>query len=306
MRNFKKLLIEAFGFSPQESGGFIYIIIILSFFLLSIHIYIDYFYSPDYIISAKIIEGEILKTELNTDQKKEIEHQDIAVMDPNRMDYFDWRNAGLNPGLSNRIISYRLNGGYFNSIEELLDIYGITDSLLEFLQPYLALNNRFEKNQMIEFDKSFTVKNKKVSVQKDLANNENIIFNINACDSTDLQSLKGIGRIRASRIIRYRNNLGGFADKNQFKEIYGMDSLSLRNLDKYCTIDSSEIDKIEINKIGFKELLNHPYCDYTMTKIILNYRDQHGDFKSKKDFNNIYALDQEKLNKLFPYLSFKE
>ena len=223
------------------------------------------------------------------------------------MDYFDWRNAGLNPGLSNRIISYRLKGGYFQSLSDLLKIYGFSDSLLMQTSVHLKIEKQKERSKKIDIKRSPKLKSDDSIIESNGKNiNRKIHLLINSCDSTELQKIKGIGRIRASRIIRYRNKLGGFISKSQFGEVYGMDSMSLYNLNECSKIDSLKIKKISINKVDFKELLKHPYIDYSMCKIIINYRRQHGDFNSVKDFNNMYALDKGKISKLLPYLSFEE
>jgi len=99
---------------------------------------------------------------------------------------------------------------------------------------------------------------------------------INSADSVALDELPGIGPAFARRIIKYRERLGGFADPDQLKEVYGMDSARLTGFIKLIRIDTSVIRKLDINKATFKELLAHPYLEYEQVKAIARFRDKKG------------------------------
>ena len=49
------------------------------------------------------------------------------------------------------------------------------------------------------------------------------MIELNSADSARLTELKCIGASLARRIVNYRNRLGGFINKDQLKEVYGMD-----------------------------------------------------------------------------------
>src|SRR5690606_40943919 len=51
-----------------------------------------------------------------------------------------------------------------------------------------------------------------------------LALDINRCTAGELVALPGIGPVLAERIIKYRNLLGGFVDKWQLVEVYGLDS----------------------------------------------------------------------------------
>ncbi len=48
------------------------------------------------------------------------------------------------------------------------------------------------------------------------------ILNLNICDSASLEALPGIGPVLSSRIIKYRNLIGGYVSVDQLKEVYGL------------------------------------------------------------------------------------
>ena len=46
---------------------------------------------------------------------------------------------GIGVTLASRIVAYRLENGYFASVEELMKVKGIKDALLEKIRPYLTI-----------------------------------------------------------------------------------------------------------------------------------------------------------------------
>src|SRR3569833_3197280 len=79
----------------------------------------------------------------------------------------------------------------------------------------VAVLNHAQKSQ------SDDDKGNAVTVYKKAASN--VVIELNSADSAKLTELKGIGPSFARRIINYRNRLGGFINKEQLKEVYGMD-----------------------------------------------------------------------------------
>ena len=48
-------------------------------------------------------------------------------------------------------------------------------------------------------------------------------FEINAADTLNFRTLKGIGEVLSSRIVKYRKLLGGFYSTHQLTEVYGVE-----------------------------------------------------------------------------------
>jgi DNA uptake protein ComE-like DNA-binding protein len=120
-----------------------------------------------------------------------------------------------------------------------------------------------------------------------------------------LTTLHGIGPSFARRIIGYRNRLGGFYNKEQLKEVFGLDSLTYTGLQAQVTVDPSHIKKIPVNKVTFEELSHFPYLSYKQMNAIIRFREQHGDYESISDMKNIAIMNDEILRKIGPYLVFK-
>lgn len=125
---------------------------------------------------------------------------------------------------------------------------------------------------------------------------------INTSDSAILVDSANIRTYLAKNIIKYRSLLGGYYNISQLKEVYGVKEKSYTYLKKVCFVDSSKINKININTITFKKLLSHPYFDYDTVKKIINQRKKEP--ISPKSLKNL--LKQDLYIKIAPYLYFNE
>ena len=308
MRELRKWLIENFGFSQTESKGFsIFLFLTVVFFIIS-------FFLPQRIFNSAAVESvdasisieKFLSKENDTHSKlrKTIHVRSDISLDPNFMDFSDWQSLGIDKTLSNRIISYRLKGGYFSNLEDLNKIYGFDEDKLEKIRQFLKVSPLLKgskPNAPIEYEPKPRVYTHKAEKYEP----KHSSININICDSSELLFIKYIGPKRASRIVKYREKLGGFNSIEQLAEVYGMDSLSLQTLEATGFIDSLfQIRRLNINNADFKEILAHPYFNYNQTKVICNYRNQHGPFQSTEDFLKVKILTPEWISKIEPYIQF--
>lgn len=127
-------------------------------------------------------------------------------------------------------------------------------------------------------------------------------FDINRADSAGLLPLPGIGPVFAGRIIKYRNLLGGFVSVDQLREVYGMPEATLDMIRDRILVDTSAIDKMQLNRITFSELLRHPYLDYEQVKALVNYREFKGNIQSISELQTNFILADSVLKRVLPYL----
>ena len=130
-------------------------------------------------------------------------------------------------------------------------------------------------------------------------------LDINLSDSLQFTQLHGIGKVFSSRIVRYRNWLGGFHSKKQLLEVYGIDSTLLARISPNIVLASSTLQKININTANYKVLAAHPYISYKMAKSIVKYRDHHGPFKALSDLKGIHLIDEELFRKIAFYIDLE-
>ena len=98
-------------------------------------------------------------------------------------------------------------------------------------------------------------------------------FNLNQATKEKLIQVRGIGDYYAQRIIKFRDKLGGFYEKEQLYQVYGLDSSVVKETFKH--LDQSELvvaRKINVNVDSFKVVLKHPYLEYKDVQKVFNNR----------------------------------
>ena len=124
---------------------------------------------------------------------------------------------------------------------------------------------------------------------------------LNAADSIMLISLPGIGPVFASRIIRYRQQLGGFTGTGQLLEINGLpDSL----MEWFIITDTIPLRRIRINKETLNELRRHPYINFYQARSIVEFRRDRGNIKGPEQLTLFEEFTTQDLERLVPYLDF--
>jgi DNA uptake protein ComE-like DNA-binding protein len=131
---------------------------------------------------------------------------------------------------------------------------------------------------------------------------EILIIELNSADTFDLQRLNGIGPAFARRIVRYRERLGGFTDKSQVREVFGMDTARYDLISGHLTVNPDSVHRINLNTVTFKELLSHPYFPFEITKAIMMYRKDHKQFRDISELRNIPLIDDSVFMKINAYL----
>ncbi|HWV33495.1 MAG TPA: helix-hairpin-helix domain-containing protein [Dyadobacter sp.] len=225
----------------------------------------------------------------------------LVRFDPNTASERELMGVGISGFLAGRIERFRSKGGRFRRKEDLMKIYDFPPDLYARLEKYIVIRDQkpgFEAAQQSSSKPSpgtgrrYEVKN---SIQA---------FDINQCDTTELIRLKGIGSKLALRIVKFRDGLGGFHTIGQFNEVYGLDSLALTELKRFAKVGSA-VKKININTATVEELGRHPYLrNRKQMQVLINYRTQHGAFRSLEELRNIKVVDEATIQKAGPYLSF--
>ncbi len=209
--------------------------------------------------------------------------------DPNRCSKDQWMKLGVKEKTAETIMKYVSKGGKFKSPEDLKKIWGLSPTQVKDLMPFVKI---------ILTPK---IENKKNTNSHFETTNSNKIIDVNTADSLLLESLPGIGPALAGRIIKYRNKLGGFYTREQLKEVWGLPDSVFHKV-KEKVIFSDNANKININTADFLKLKSHPYIGYKLANTIINYRNQHGNFKSLEDIQKIILIDEKMFNRLSHYL----
>jgi len=128
-------------------------------------------------------------------------------------------------------------------------------------------------------------------------------LSLNESDTTRWKMIPGIGSTYASRIVKYRELLGGYVRKEQLLEVYGMDDERYSRISPY--IDSvGSCRKLQVNLAAFSDLLRHPYLNYDQVKVIVNLRQRKGDIVSINELAMLDEFTSDDIRRLEPYLAF--
>lgn len=130
------------------------------------------------------------------------------------------------------------------------------------------------------------------------------ILDLNRCDTTELQYIRGIGHHTAVQIIRYREQLGGFCSPEQLKDEY-LSSYRLDTLLTHFTADTNDVLVLPVNSCSIDRLKNHPYLRYNQAKAIYVLRRQRIRLQSIDDLRSLPEMTEDDLRRLAPYLSFE-
>jgi competence protein ComEA len=321
---------QYFGFSNSEAGGFLVLIFLLFILILLPFIYRILPVSNENNSTADQLKLDSLQKELltkidrsksekgnfesdnfehNYDQfssnKSDYSSRKLFTFDPNTLDVNGFKSLGLPEFLAERIEKYRNAGGKFKNPEDFKKIYGLLPATYSKLAPYIKIkngNNSSNEYSETNFPDNNSVKSSELDSKTAPTNfKKTIAFDLNKADTTTLMTVKGIGSKLSQRIIKFRDNLGGFHSENQVREVFGLDSTVVKEILKYGSINSGIYHKIEINDANeIKHLYLKPY----IAKAIIAYRQQHGKYNSIADLKNVKLLDEVTIEKIKPYLKF--
>ena len=220
---------------------------------------------------------------------------------PNTMTEEEGRRIGLTDRQIRNIINYRDKGGKFYSKSDLAKLYTITEEDFAQLEPFIVLPEVARRTT------SNADSEKKPTQQEEAKPEEKKaipIVDLNTVDSLTLVELPPIGPYTALRIIEFREKLGGFIDKEQLRDVKGMDSARFATIQPYINIGEAETRKIDINRADFKALVHHPYLNYEQVKRIFNQREKRGMIKNWAQLEALIKNDGEVNPLLEQYVKF--
>jgi len=273
---------DYFSFNKKERNGILLLSFILFFLIL--------FYQFSYLLKTDAktdfsdFEKALSELEYANDSPQLKEKKSLFIFNPNTLNDDGWLALGLSEGKLKVLRNYQKSGGYFKKKEDLQRCYAFGDAFYNIIKEYVSIP---------EIDEPEPKSQQPITTTQ--------IIELNQADSLDLISVKGIGSFYAKQILKYRNELGGFYSFSQFSEIWGLEKLDVEKIKLLTTIDTLLISNININTATIEKLRNHPYLNYKQAKMIVNYREQHGNYHQLKDICEIKPISLELFRKIAPY-----
>lgn len=303
-----KSLKTFLSLNKSEQRGIIVLVIII------LVIAVAYLLMPYFVSSKSTLDPNKYKAEIETFLAEQKLHDDSVntimlqnlgkldlasatkkinpfLFDPNNLPVESWKKMGFTDNQIKTIKNYEAKGGTFKDKEDLKKIYSISDVEYEIIEPYISIASGTKSQP------------KRVDDKK--ANRSEVIYKsveINSADSSKLIESLRLSPWLAKRIILYRNILGGYIDKKQLNEVYGLTGNIYNLIEGYIDVDTSLVTRIDINNVEFKKLLNHPYFDYSVTKSIFDTRNKIGAFSSVNQLRLIDDIHDSTFNKVRYYL----
>lgn len=143
--------------------------------------------------------------------------------DPNTVSQEDLVRLGFSVKQAAAIANYRVKGGRFRRKEDFAKSFVVADSVYRRLEPFINIPK----------------------------------VDINTADSAAFDALPGIGPYFAARMVRYREELGGYSFPEQLLDIYNFGAERYEGLiDLICC---SEPEAYRLWTLPADELRKHPY-----------------------------------------------
>lgn len=158
------------------------------------------------------------------------------VFDPNTVSVSDLQRLGFTEKQALAIDNYRHKGGRFRRPADFARSYVVADSVFDRLEPFIRIPR----------------------------------IDINSADSTAFDTLPGIGAYFASKMVSYRNELGGYSYPEQLMDIYNFDQAKFDALKDLITVGPSE--PYSLWTLPEEELAKHPYLDRHSAHAIVIFR----------------------------------
>ena len=298
-RNLKRFAKEYFSYSLSERKAIWIIVCIIVILIFLPNIYIKFHSDHDQTLvntdfsefdsSFKSIEVKKVNKAINIEKN----------FDPNKLTKNEWIAIGLNEKTAYIIENYLKKGGKFRKKTDLLKIYGFDSSYYAQISNYIYI---------ADFDSTKKNHNTIISLNKPQKNwtetkkNNNLLIEINSSDSAQFDQLPGIGKILASRIVKFRKLLGGFYSITQLNEVHGLQAETYNKIAAHVYCDTLNIQRIDLNTVSENALRKHPYIGKYKANLIIKYRNFAKKIANPSELvmNNI--LTKEEFQKLHYYL----
>ena len=227
-----------------------------------------------------------LQQQQQADKPQEVAELHPFPFNPNTLTEEEWLRMGLTDRQVRNIMNYKAKGGKFYSKNDLGKLYTISEEEFEQLEPFIVLPEVARGKSTKPASRggvstgSTTAPGSTTAASTPSEKKAIPIVDLNTVDSTTLVELPQIGPYTAVRIIEFREKLGGFIDKEQLRDVKGMDDARFAAIQPYINIGAVEIRKVDVNRADFKTLVHHPYLNYEQVKRIVNQREKRGMIKN--------------------------
>jgi competence protein ComEA len=324
-------------FTRKERFGVLFLLIVISVLFILPYFFRPAIGKPDISATEKMKEGiqkfESMESDSSSDvvrfnRKTDYDHSgsgesetnknsiapaNLFYFDPNNLSAAGWQKLGLPDRLAHTILNYLSKGGHFERPEDLKRLYGLHRSEYERLLPFVRISKSQQNIVQARQIQLKTPFKRLLNSKKDSSNGtyygsllypkkKYSFIDINQADSERWSQFPGIGAKLATRIVHYRESLGGFYRVEQVGETFGLSDSSFQKIKPYLQLGILNLKRIDLNTSGKEILQSHPYIRWKMANSIIEYRLQHGGFQSVEELMQLAQVDSGNFRRLRPYL----
>lgn len=131
---------------------------------------------------------------------------------------------GIGPKTAESIINYRKTYG-FKNLTDLMEVKGIGPKTYTKMKDFFV---KFGNSTDLTKNREFNKKVQKISVEK---------IDINTASISQLTKIKGIGKVKAERILKYRENNGNFNSIEALVNVKGIGKKTMEKMKKFIKIN---------------------------------------------------------------------
>lgn len=322
VRYVKRALGQLFDFSDRERKGAVFLVLLIACTSV-IRVWFAHqkpatemidFTDLELQLSIYQWQYELVRDEHASDLADMLPEADLLAMhslndfDPNTVTKEELLGMGFDPKLAQTLINYRSKGGVFRTRDDLKKIYGMNAGEFNRISPYVRIGEKYlpvvPSQQNDQPYSTSPEANWPLPSSDAMSRISPFLTELNAADTSALIRLKGIGPVLATRIVKYRNLLGGFANKEQLGEVYGISGDLLLSLQDAVYADTSFLERIDINHATALQLSRHPYIGRYYADGIVLYREYKGSVHSMEELVANGLLPEDRAQKLKDYIVF--
>lgn len=223
----------------------------------------------------------------------------LSAFDPNTADSTLLLSLGLQPWQVRSIYRYRAKGGIYRQPSDFARLYGLTVKQYKELLPYIHISDEYKPAAEV-YGRTDAVRSGRETLRYPVKLQPGQYVTLDDADTASLRKVPGIGRYYASRIVRYRNDLGGYVSVAQLSEIEGIPEAAL----SYFRVTGGAVRKLNLNRLTLNELKHHPYINFYQARRIIDYRRLKGPLHGIDDLRLLKDFSQRDIERLRPYVEF--
>ena len=213
-----------------------------------------------------------------------------TIFDPDTISTKQWIAWGIPVFVADRMEKYRQKGGHLRNADDLARIYGFPEDRLQKIAPFIAVGEYPERK-----DASTVISTPE---HKQYAGP---VIALHTASEADLMNI-GFTQNEAKRILRFRDQAGGFFSTEQLYGIYGIDATHIQSAIPWLEVNDKMVILINLNTTDSVTLAAHVYISDDLAGEIIQYRNKTGKFYSVQELTKVKGMYPSLFEKLKPYL----